>query len=383
MYNKPRYFCPNVFVAQFVSAANVTYPEVYQQFLDTVDIFNLDVSWILSAGCLMEVDFHDHLLFSTIAPLVLIGFLRLVYAVAIYRNGESEEALRIVRHKYVSTVLFITFLVYSSVSSVLFQTFPCDTLEDDIDEEKKFLRADYSIDCDSNKHKNLKIYAWIMIALYPVGIPVFYAALLFRNRSLLNKPSRLPSDSSLLKSTSDLWKPYKPSRYYYEVIECVRRISLTGLVLFTGDFDSAAQISVTLILAFVFSVVLEALAPYESRWDTWTSRTGHVVVFTSMYLALLLRVDVSNEDAASQDAFGAVLVAMHASMVSAVVFEAVIVACSLHTQRQEEEAQPRVRSTKRFEWNREESLVAEGPFSDDQVGRGGNTSRGGPLAVAV
>ncbi|CAN0451277.1 unnamed protein product, partial [Ascophyllum nodosum] len=41
--------------------------------------------------------------------------------------------------------------------------------------------------------------------------------------------SRVPPE---LEAIKDLWTPYKPSRYYYEVIECGRRIALTGLVVF-------------------------------------------------------------------------------------------------------------------------------------------------------
>lgn len=76
----------------------------------------------------------------------------------------------------------------------------------------------------------------------------------------------------------------------------------------------------------MFPIVLEALAPYESRWDTWVSRTGHVVVFTSLYSALPSRVDTSEEDNASRCAFGAVLVGMHMNMVLAVMLEAVLIA---------------------------------------------------------
>ncbi|CAN0503469.1 unnamed protein product, partial [Scytosiphon promiscuus] len=84
-----------------------------------------------------------------------------------------------------------------------------------------------------------------------------------------------------------LWKPYKPSVFYYEVIECGRRVLLTGAVVFIYP-NTSAQVAVTLIIAFAFAMTSEALAPFASRWDTWISRMGHVVVFVSMYVALLV-----------------------------------------------------------------------------------------------
>lgn len=70
-----------------------------------------------------------------------------------------------------------------------------------------------------------------MILLYTVGIPVVYAVVLFWSRAvLIQKADR--EDDQWLKSISDLWQPYKPFRFYYEVIECGRRILLAGAIVF-------------------------------------------------------------------------------------------------------------------------------------------------------
>ena len=132
-----------------------------------------------------------------------------------------------------------------------------------------------------------------------------------------------------------MWKPYKPSVFYDEVIECGRRILLAGVVVFIKP-STSAQIAVTLMMAFVFVVMSEALAPYASWWDTWLSRMGHVVVFVSMYVALLLKVDVSDERAESQKIFEAILVGSHACMISVVVVETVVLTCSLKAEHRNE-----------------------------------------------
>ncbi|CAN0064352.1 unnamed protein product, partial [Hapterophycus canaliculatus] len=166
---------------QFASAANVTYPDVYQRFLDGLDVFNFDLGWILSAACVIEVDFHDRLLISTIGPTFVLLFLAGTHAAAKGMHRGDTAALRIIRNKHLSMVLLVTFLVYSSVSSILFKTFACEELDDG----SNYLRADYRIECDSSKHKAFAIYAGIMIVVYTVGIPAFYAFLLFRRREVL------------------------------------------------------------------------------------------------------------------------------------------------------------------------------------------------------
>lgn len=59
-------------------------------------------------------------------------------------------------------VLLLTFVVYSSVSSVLLMSFACEGLDDG----KNYLRSDYSIECDSPKHKRFQVYAGLMVVFY-------------------------------------------------------------------------------------------------------------------------------------------------------------------------------------------------------------------------
>ena len=281
----------------------------------------------MSIGCFLEVDFHDRLLWTTIAPVVALGFLGGTYAVALYKvQGSTQVTQQNIQHKHVSMALLVIFLVYSSVSSVVFQMFACEHLDDG----KRYLLADYSIDCESSKHRALQIYAGFMVLLYPVGIPISYAWLLFRNRRLLQDGNDR-MEALAVRSTSDLWKPYKPRRFYYEVVECGRRILLTGVVVFIYP-NSASQIAFTLAVSVVFVFVSEGLAPYDSPWDTWISRMGHVVVFASIYLALLMKVNLSGEKYSSQTTYEVILVVVHACMVLAVAMEAVLMAVSLRAE---------------------------------------------------
>lgn len=326
LVHTPRHLFP-----QFTSVANATYPAVYQRLIDGLDYFNFDLGWILSAGCVCDLDFHGRLLTCTLVPVVALLFLAGTYAAAVRLNVGAPEAIQIIWNRHVSVVLLLTFFVYANVSSVLFMTFACEELEDG----KNYVRADYRIECDSSKHKAFKVYAGFMILVYTIGIPCLYGGLLFRDREVLKQDGDQREESSRVTAISDLWKPYKPSAFYYEVVECARRILLAGVVVFIYP-NTAAQIAVTLMMAFIFSVLSEALAPYESGWDTWLSRIGHAVVFVSMYVALLLKVDVSDERASSEKVFDAVLVSAHTCMILVIVVEAIVVAYALKLEQRKE-----------------------------------------------
>ncbi|CAM9289996.1 unnamed protein product, partial [Hapterophycus canaliculatus] len=315
-------------LTQFAAVANVTYPDIYQRFLEDMDVFNFDLGWILSVGCVFDLNFHHRLMISTLGPVTALLFLAGTYTIAATTNRGAHDTLQIIWNKYVSLVLLLTFFVYSSVSAVLFNTFACEKLDDGIN----YLRVDYRITCDSSRHKAFQVYGGFMIVVYTVGIPAFYGYLLFRDRDTLKKDEAQRESIPRITSTSDLWKPYKPSAFYYEVVECGRRILLAGVVVFIYP-NSAAQIAITLMMSFAFAMLSECLAPYASRWDTWLGRIGHAVVFMSMYVALLLKVDVSDEQAGSQKVFEAVLVGAHGCMVLVVVIETVVLTCSLNAER--------------------------------------------------
>ena len=157
------------------------------------------------------------------------------------------------------------------------------------------------------------------------------------------------------------------SSYRLQVIECFRRIMLTGVVVFVFPGD-AAQIAVTIVISFVFLLISEALRPYESVLETWLSRAGHAVLFFSFFAALLYKVDVTNERETSQEAFGIVMVLVNAVLVLVVLCHAL----GIWIGRNEEDPLPRYVTSFRIH-------SAVGSTTRRRRGRGGHR----PLKVAT
>lgn len=299
---------------QFSDIAGNAYPEVYEEFLRKLSFINVDLGFFISSSCLLAPNFFGRLLFSTITPLLVLLVLRGCYVVARKRNRGSADGLRAVKNKHLSAALFVVFLVYSSVAFTVFQTFVCDTLDNGI----SYLRADYSLTCSGTRYAAFKAYAILMACVYPIGIPLFVAWWLFRHRKDLGEPDR---DVRVhLEPFSDVWAAYKPSRFFFEVVEFARRLTLTGIAVFVLP-GSAAQIAIVLLLAVVFLFVSESLSPFKEKIDAGLYRWGNGIVLGSMYVALLVKVDVSREDAETLSAFAAALVAANVFMVIAVVVQ--------------------------------------------------------------
>lgn len=303
-----------VLLFQFSDIAGNAYPDVYEEFLHKLNFINVDIGFFVSSSCLLAPNFFGRLLFSTIMPLVVLVVLRGCYAVAKRRNANSWDALRVVKNKHLSAALFVVFLVYSSVAFTVFQTFVCDTLDNGI----SYLRADYSLTCSGAVYTSFKLYAISMVCVYPVGIPLFVAWWLSKHQKDLRRPDR--ETRVHLEPFSDVWAAYKPSRFFFEVVEFSRRLTLTGIAVFVLP-GSTAQIAIVLLLAVVFLFISESLSPFKEKIDMGLYRWGNGIVLGSMYVALLVKVDVSKEDTGTLSAFAAVLIAANVFMVIAVVVQ--------------------------------------------------------------
>eukprot|EP00903_Cladosiphon_okamuranus_P012166 g11413.t1 len=333
----------------FPSITGVEFPPAYSRFLSWIEVVNLDVGHIFAASCVLPpVNFYQRLLLTTLAPLGLVLVLLLTYCMATRRAGIGSRgvlARRAAWSRHVAAGLLLTFLVFTSTSTMAFKAFSCD---EDVVEGESYLRADYSLSCKAKVHTYFRVYAGIMIVIYPIGIPLLYAYILWVNRESLNPRVeaviRPEPDGEIAKGVTPfpflapqedlkeriekrrqnpdlvpsmfLWKDFGPDMYYYEVIECGRRILLTGVLIFFAA-GTAAQAAMACIFAFVSLLGFELLRPHLDPADSWLYRLGCVVIFLSNFLALLIKVDATKDE--NRDALGGILIAMNVLLILAVL----------------------------------------------------------------
>lgn len=53
------------------------------------------------------------------------------------------------------------------------------------------MRVDRSIDMHSGLYKAFTVYAWLMLAVYPIGVPLLYALILYKSRNELRELRRI------------------------------------------------------------------------------------------------------------------------------------------------------------------------------------------------
>ena len=222
--------------------------------------------------------------------------------------------MREVQRKHQTVVLYVSFFIYSPVSNKIFQTFGCDELDDG----DTYLRADYSLSCKTSRHSWHNTYALIMVLVYPVGIAAAFTWLLVSRHFDLVKSDRQAMVH--LKPIGAIWAAYKPCRYYYEVVECTRRIALTAIAAFIPP-NGIANVGAALLCAVAFVFISEVLSPFKRGLDMGLYRWGNGVVVGSMYVAFLMKVDVGYDSEEALLTFSGVLILANVFMVVAVLLQ--------------------------------------------------------------
>ena len=110
--------------------------------------------------------------------------------------GDSPEGDSLQRQVY-AIAIFVLYVMLPPASQIAFRTFACERLDEEVGGAAttvRRLREDYSIDCDSTNHMAAQYYAMLMVAIWPVGVPLSFAVLLFYHRRNLKG---LPAEAAI------------------------------------------------------------------------------------------------------------------------------------------------------------------------------------------
>ena len=113
-------------------------------------------------------------------------------------------------------------------------------------------------------------------------------------------------DLRSVKHLSFLWDTYGPSHWYWECVECARRLLLSGVLVFVKP-DSAAQIVFAICVASM-SIALYAWArPYASKADNTLALISQVSICAQLFLALLIYMSQNMDPSKTDDFDGTVI----------------------------------------------------------------------------
>eukprot|EP00937_MAST-01D_sp_MAST-1D-sp2_P003170 g3170.t1 len=280
----------------------VPFPSVFATFLNQLMFLRFDLFQLVPLQCVAPYTFHDVLDLNVAMALVMLlapctklaNELRSWASSPVSQaqgsgDGGGRGSARW-SEAAIGWCIVFTYVFYPTISSTFFQSFSCEVIvlgtkrsaTAQPPARSRWLHRDYAIDCDSDEHQMYERWATAMIVLFAFGVPALLWSLLYQHRRNL-----LQADAQYL---SFLYNDYHAKFWYWEVVECCRKLALTGVALFIGEQGSLIQLSVALMLVASYTVVLMKAQPYALPSDNALAQLVNAGLFVTLFASLLSKV---------------------------------------------------------------------------------------------
>ena len=301
--------CQKVLIGFFQISASIAidFPSVPfpKDFLKLTDVFSVLMGDFISGDGLNElIDGRLHFANTTIfACVVLLVFCcsipaahallsRCCYATApASRRVEAADSC-------VRMVVFLTFLAYPIVSARLLKLYHLRSFGDDVE----LLDADFSLTKDD-------LGTWqasgaLFLVLYTVGIPATFFCVLWNT-------ARKQADALDLKTAEGvaaarqakrylaryglLYAKYEIRCWWWEMVELLRKLLLTGVVVFVVP-GSVTQIWFAIVVSLVSLLTMTFFTPYANAQIDAISWVAQTCTLFSLLSTLALKVGFDTAD---------------------------------------------------------------------------------------
>ncbi|KOO29948.1 cytadherence high molecular weight protein 2 [Chrysochromulina tobinii] len=324
MFTITFYAVGGVVVGQLGLIFDVTYPAFYTETLKSISNINIPFQ-LLPFGCIFPSlnNFIFDLVLKTATPIILVLMLSFFSKVLRARSGGSGFGV-FLADACSDLWFFIIFLVYPSCSTMTFMFFMREAYDEPGEVYVDLMRADRSINREEPLYQSFTAYAIAMLVVYPIGVPLLYALMFHRSRHQLHEMRRieltLETDFALAKLEAEaaatpeetdemvrraievhkasgealenlrgelpttlrkLTAGYELRTYWFEIFECLRKITLIGLPIFFPP-GSPPQLIFGLIICFLSYGAYCVCSPYIRDDDDFLAQVAQVIIFFSL-----------------------------------------------------------------------------------------------------
>ena len=173
------------------------------------------------------------------------------------------------------------------------------------------LEVDYSVDCLGSRYQRYRTFALVMLAVWPIGIPVGLLGLLWKNwrhsvqafaaaaaGDADEQPrSDFDADSAAVQQSNEQFmrryafclNDYRPEAWWFEPADMLRKLALSGLLQFVQR-GTAAQVLVGCCISFASFGVHVRLLPYRESEANVLKVCAEAVLFLTFLISFILRV---------------------------------------------------------------------------------------------
>ena len=170
--------------------------------------------------------------------------------------------------------LGLLFCFFPSVCSEIFISWSCISFQDGPNAAVEFSRADLSLRCGTAAYNELTSVAVVFFVVWPVCVPLLFLSLLLS----LRKHIALHKLTPLVHATAFLHREYRSSCFWWEPLELVRKLVLTGLVTRIPESSSTLRLLVALLVLVFFLLITIQFQPFRQQEDNLVSTLANILL---------------------------------------------------------------------------------------------------------
>ena len=290
------------------------------------ELLQLNILQIAPVHCLspeLHVDAFGNLFAITALNAAVIGFACVAYGMrklAISRNRqlEKQEKLRELSQAKELVCRNLFFVLYVTYLSTCYKTasvlpIACRKLCHDNKDQScfKYLKADYSIECNDSRYNHLVIVAYISVA-YIIVLPLATFIALWRQRKVVLAPaddesSGDPSSGTgMLKGLRFLFENYKARSWYWELVEMSRKVIITSGLILLGQ-ETRSYVGLAWVVAGMYGVLFAWIRPIQDSFENRLMTASLAVTVVNVGIGAVSRIPAENLPASTDSYMDSVI----------------------------------------------------------------------------
>jgi len=238
-------------VTAFVSGLDVVWPALMVDWSQMFGLVNLDIVSV-AMPCMEWVTYYNSMAIILCTPICL-SILVVASTYLLSFSGWLDDW----KTTSISLILKLIFISFPAASAAPLKLFVCTEVYG-----VNYIAADYRLICSGEEYEYYMYLAIAGILIYPIGCPLLYATLLYRNKNKLHGTDE--AGSKIRERLGFIYDRYEPDFYWWEVVEMIRKFFLTGLILFMAP-GSIAQLASALMIGTYFMAAHVKYQPFILR----------------------------------------------------------------------------------------------------------------------
>ena len=252
--------------------------------------------------------------------------LKSIYEVPIPSNESSRDAIlasTIRRNMFASSfmvAIHLLLLAHAPVSKKVFMFYLCRNING-----KYYMRADYAIQCYDSTWDLFHPIVVIVLLLFTIGFPLILSFVLCWNKKRLYQ-------RAFYAKMGFLYERYARGVEWWEIHEIMRKIMLTGILLFTSEKPMVRSVLATMI-CIIMCISLNFFKPHRNQIVFWVEQAANLSSTTKYLVAVVITAADSgapNEDKENKENMGYILIAFDIVVMAISIFASIACFIVLH-----------------------------------------------------